>query len=195
MKVAAIVLAAGAATRMGTLKQLLRYGGRTLLEHSIEQAIAAGFTPIIVVTGAEGLHVRIAIAGQPVEGFHNTEWQSGMGSSIASGVRRLLEMDMDSDAAAILLSDQPLVTADHLRKMSKSFQADTAVVAAHYNGTLGVPAVFKRELFPALVALPPEAGARHLLRKPGINVVPFPLPEAAVDIDTPEDFAALSSAP
>jgi molybdenum cofactor cytidylyltransferase len=63
-------------------------------------------------------------------------------------------------------------------------------VAAQYNGTLGVPALFKRELFGALRSLDPAAGARALLRS---HAMPFPLPDAAMDIDTPEDFATLSN--
>ena len=67
------------------------------------------------------------------------------------------------------------------------------VIAAEYNGTLGVPAIFKRSLFTALTQLSPQAGARHLLRQPGIKVDPFSLPEAGTDIDTPTDYANLSA--
>jgi molybdenum cofactor cytidylyltransferase len=72
--------------------------------------------------------------------------------------------------------------------------AETSIVAAQYSGTIGVPAMFKRELFHELISLPPEAGARSLLRGSDAKVTPFPLPEAAVDIDTPEDFEVLTSA-
>jgi CTP:molybdopterin cytidylyltransferase MocA len=81
------------------------------------------------------------------------------------------------------------VEARHLREMQALLDASEAVaVAAHYNGTLGVPPLFKRELFGPLRSLDPAAGARSLLRA---RAIPFPLPEAAMDIDTPEDFAAL----
>ncbi|HEY1950066.1 MAG TPA: hypothetical protein VGG97_23855, partial [Bryobacteraceae bacterium] len=66
-------------------------------------------------------------------------------------------------------------------------------VAAQYSGGLGVPAFFKRELFAALAGLPPEAGARRLLRQSGLHVSAYPLPEAAIDIDTPGDFAQLTN--
>jgi molybdenum cofactor cytidylyltransferase len=68
-----------------------------------------------------------------------------------------------------------------------------AIIAAQYNDTLGVPAIFARKMFGTLLNLPPEAGARHLLRQPGLSVKAFPLPEAAIDIDTPEDLEALLS--
>jgi molybdenum cofactor cytidylyltransferase len=182
---AAVILAAGAATRMGQLKQLLAYRGRTLVEHAMEQALAAGFDPVIVVVGAEADSVRVGLSGRPILVVDNPFWHLGMGSSIAAGVGVLAE----AQAVAILLADQPLVEARHLREMQALLDSsDAPAVAAQYNGTLGVPAVFKRELFGALRSLDPAAGARALLRA---EAVPFPLPEAAMDIDTPQDFAAL----
>ena len=188
MPAAAVILAAGAATRMGKLKQLLPYCGKTLVEHAVEQALAAGFDPVIVVVGADADSVRAALAARPVLLVENSLWQLGMGSSIAAGVGALPE----AQAVAILLADQPLVEARHLREMQALLDsADAPVVAAQYNGTLGVPALFKRELFEALRSLDPATGARALLRE---RAVPFPLAEAAMDIDTPEDFAALTAA-
>lgn len=193
LHVAAIVLAAGSASRMGKLKQLLPYGKRTFVAHAVQQAIDAGFAPVVVVVGAEALAVRAAVAAQPVEIAQNERWQLGMGSSIAVGMQRLQEESAHSAAVAILLADQPLVTADHLGQMRRLLYVERPpIVAAEYNGTLGVPALFRRELFVTLAGLPPEAGARHLLRESGFPVTAFPLPEAAMDIDTPEDFAALS---
>jgi molybdenum cofactor cytidylyltransferase len=94
---------------------------------------------------------------------------------------------------AILLTDQPLVTAEHLRAMRNLLHTSAGgIVAAEYNGTIGVPALFRRTLFPILAALPPESGARHLLRESGVEVTRFPLPEAGTDVDTPEDFAGLA---
>ena len=182
-----IILAAGAATRMGRWKQLLPYRGKTLVEHAVEQALAAKFDPVIVVVGAEAASVCAALSAQPVRLVENPRWHLGMGSSIAAGVEVLL----DVPSVAILLADQPFVEARHLREMQTLLDANTApAVAAQYNGTLGVPALFKRELFGALQSLDPATGARALLRK---HAVPFLLPEAAIDIDTPEDFALLAA--
>ena len=68
-----------------------------------------------------------------------------------------------------------------------------AAVAAQYANRLGVPALFREELYALLAALPPESGAKYLLRDSGVTVSAFPLPEAATDIDTPSDFAALET--
>jgi molybdenum cofactor cytidylyltransferase len=186
VRAAAVILAAGAATRMGRLKQLLPYRGKTLVEHAVEQALAAAFDPVIVVVGAEGDSVRVALAAQPVLVVENSLWHLGMGSSIAAGVGALPR----AQTVAILLADQPLVEARHLREMRALLDtSDAPAVAAQYKGTLGVPALFKLELFEALRSLDPAAGARLLLRA---WAVPFPLAEAAMDIDTPEDFAGLT---
>ena len=158
-----MVLAAGAATRMGRLKQLLPYGASTLVEHAAEQALAA----------------------RPVRVVENSAWPLGMGSSIQAGMEVLL----DAETVCILLADQPFVEARHLREMQKLLDGSAALaVAAEYNGALGVPALFKPELFRELQSLEPATGARGLLRRYALG---YPLAEGAVDVDTPEDFALL----
>jgi molybdenum cofactor cytidylyltransferase len=190
--IAAIVLAAGGSTRMGQSKQLLPFRGKALVEHAVVQAIEAGLHPVIVVAGAQASAVRTAISGLPVEIVQNEAWQTGMGSSIAAGVGRLLEMEPEAAALAILLADQPLVEARHLSAMQELLNGnETNIVAAEYGGTLGVPAFFMRTLFAKLASLSPEAGARQIIRGSGAQVTAFPLPEAAMDVDTPEDYAAL----
>lgn len=179
---------------MGQSKQLLRFRGKMLVEHAILQAIDAGLRPVVVVVGAEGTAVQNAIAALPVEIAQNENWQAGMGSSIAAGIRRLQQIAPDATAVAILLSDQPLVQARHLSAMRDLLTDGAAkIVAADYNGTLGVPALFKRELFAQLAVLPPDFGARRILRDSRSMVSAYPLPEAAIDIDTPADYEALNS--
>lgn len=193
LPVAAIVLAAGAATRMGQLKQLLPYRGRTLIQHAVDQALQARFDPVLVVVGSESAAVRSSVASRKSVIVENAYWQSGMGSSISAGVRWLQQEGTEAAAIAILLADQPLVTAGHLEEMRTLLHLTAAdAISAEYNGTLGVPALFKRRLFTTLANLPPAAGARHLLRQPGLHIEPFPLPEAAMDIDTPTDYESLT---
>ncbi len=193
LPVGAVILAAGAATRMGRTKQLLIYRGKSLIEHAVAEAQSAGFDPIVVVVGAEVSAIRDTLAAQRVTIAHNENWLSGMGSSVAAGMHSLCELDTDMPAVALLLADQPLVAASHLEAMRMLFSEENcAIVASRYNGTLGVPAIFKRSLFPALASLSGDTGARTLLRNPEHVVVAFDLPEAAVDVDTPEDFDALN---
>jgi molybdenum cofactor cytidylyltransferase len=190
--VAAIVLAAGAATRMGQSKQLLLFQGKALIEHAIAQVIDARLRPVIVVVGAQAQAVRKSISVLPVEIVYNENWPAGMGSSLTTGLARLQQIEPDAAATAIVLADQPLVSAKHLSEMRELLAAkDKNIVAAQYNGALGVPAFFKRELFPQLASLPPDSGARRILRGETAQVVAYCLPEAAIDIDTPDDYAAL----
>ena len=192
LRIAAIILAAGAATRMGKLKQLLPFQGRTLLEGSLRQAVEAGFDPIVIVLGAQAEIIREAFLEGRARIIENVAWQLGMGSSLAAGFRYLESSHADVDAAAVLLADQPLVRANHLLQMARLLASqDVSAVAAEYNSTTGVPAIFTRQHFETLANVDPATGARGLLRSPGLNVAKFPLPEAAADIDTPEDFARL----
>jgi molybdenum cofactor cytidylyltransferase len=177
---------------MGKLKQLLPYRGRTLIQHAVDQALQAGFDPVVVVVGAESAAVRSVVATQKTVLVENVYWRSGMGSSISAGMRWLNDEKTEAAAIAILLGDQPLVTAQHLQDMRNLLhQVPADVIAAEYDGNLGVPALFKRNLFTTLSELPPGVGARHLLRHSGLRVEPFPLPEAALDIDTPGDYENL----
>ena len=193
-RIAAIVLAAGAASRMGRLKQLLPYRGRTLVRHAVEQAHQAGFAPIIVVVGAESDDVIAAVQGSPAVVAENSDWQLGMGSSISCGMGRLAQVAPEATAVAILLADQPLVSAKHLHGMQAVLSKDYSAVGAEYNGTLGVPALFSREIFPQLTAMPSNAGAKQLLHSLGPQVNPYPLSEAGADVDTPDDYEQLTSA-
>ena len=161
LPVAAVVLAAGSASRMGQLKQMMPFRGKTLVENAVTTAIEAAFDPVVVVVGAESIAVRGLLATQPVEIVENLKWQSGMGSSIAAGISRIQELGSDSAGVAILLADQPLVTARHLRAMrSLLFDSGKPIVSARYGGVLGVPALFKRVLFSTLAALEPLKGTR-----------------------------------
>jgi molybdenum cofactor cytidylyltransferase len=171
---------------MGCAKQLLVFRGRTLVEGAILRAQEAGFAPVVVVLGARADEVRLAVQRTTAEWVVNENWASGMGSSIKAGLGK---MPPDVDGVAVLLADQPFVTAEHLREMARVFASP--ILAARYAGTLGAPALFGREVFSRLRALPDEAGARALLRGGDGDVREYDLPEGATDIDTPDDFAGL----
>jgi molybdenum cofactor cytidylyltransferase len=202
--IAAIVLAAGASTRLGggRSKQLLRYQGRTLLRHSAEQALASSCRPVIVVLGAEVERCQRELAGLDVHVTINPAWADGMGSSIRAGMTTLAASAPDARAVVIMLCDQPLVTGEFIDRLvtesgsgGGSAADQERTVAAEYEGRAGVPALFPRARFDELSRLDGAAGARHLLRAaPGresSHVVTLPCPEAAVDVDTITDYEAL----
>lgn len=181
---------------MGQLKQLLPFRGATLLENAIQQACEALFSPIVVVVGAESGRVRDVLSATAVSIAENPDWEKGMGSSIVCGLRTLMNLRPEVSAVAITLGDQPMVTAEHLRSVSQQLITSGAdVVAASFEGTLGSPAIFRAATFSALLRLNPESGAKRLFTHPGWRIEPFLLPEAAADVDTPEDFERLVNRP
>ena len=177
---------------MGSAKQLLDFGGKPLLRHAVESAQASGCDPVIVVLGANEYEIRPALAGLNVEIVVNERWAEGMGTSIQTGLRALENRDIDG--AILALSDQPFVTSDFLSGLVKSHRrSGRAIVAAQYSGTAGVPVFFAREAFPLLMALKPDQGCKGvILGHPGEALL-VDCPEAAMDIDTPEDYARAMS--
>ena len=185
----AIVLAAGAATRFGSPKQLALVNGRPLLHLAVARAVEIAGQSVTVVLGANAAHLAPLLRHTGASQVINRDWAEGMGSSVRAGVARI---PAAADAALLMLADQPAVTAEDLRRLVDSWRRQPrCIVAAFYAGSAGVPAIFPREDFAALSALRGDTGARALLRGAGDRVVRVPLPSAALDIDTPEDLLNL----
>lgn len=175
--IAAVILAAGASTRLGQPKQLITIAGETLLGRAVRTAREAGCAPIIVVLGAHADQIRSQCPLGDVIVAENQAWQEGMASSIRAG----LAACPPATGVALMTCDQPVVTASHLRKLT----ASGAVTASAYAGRRGVPAFFPADSFPALRQLSGDTGARDLLRSAAI----IDLPYGELDIDTAEDIA------
>ena len=187
-----LLLAAGASTRMGRPKQLLPWQGRTLLRHAAETAVASGCAPIILVTGALHEELLPEIAGLPIRTVRNAEWATGMASSLRAGLAAVAEAT--PAAVLVMLTDQPLVTPELLRQlMARQRQTQAPAVAAAYGDTLGVPAIFGQLLFPQLQQLHGAQGAGRLLAALGAIVESVDFPAGLLDIDTPEQYAALTA--
>jgi len=196
MTVAAIILAAGASRRLGQPKQLLIYGGETMIERAIRMAGEAGAAPVIAVLGA---HHEVICATVPLHKpsgaipVINDRWELGIASSIAAGLCALDVNAPQATGALILGCDQPRLTTGHLRGLLEAFgaQASATIVASAYAGTLGIPAVFPREVFAELRALRGDKGARALLMQSPCPLVALPFPGGEIDIDLPADLAHL----
>ena len=188
--VALLLLAAGASTRMGRPKQLLPYHGRTLLRHAAETAVASGCAPIVLVTGALHEELLSEIAGLPIQAVRNQRWESGMASSIQAG---LAAMDpAQPRAVLIMLTDQPLITPELLQQLvARQQQTQATIVATAYGDVLGVPAVFDHSLLPELLKLQGQQGAIRLIAGLGAAVGRVDFPAGLLDVDTPEQYAAL----
>lgn len=186
------ILAAGASTRMGTPKQLLEIGGRPLLIHAVEAALASAAWPVVVVLGAQAEKIRPILAPFPVLVTENPAWSEGMAASIRAGVTTLQQFSRRLDAALIALCDQPAFSAATIAQLVAAQRASgRSIVAARYAGRHGAPALFLREHFPTLTALTGEEGARALLNDQPARVASVDLPGLALDLDTPADVAAI----
>ncbi|GJG86131.1 hypothetical protein tb265_13120 [Gemmatimonadetes bacterium T265] len=193
-RVGAVVLAAGASTRLGRPKQLVPYAGEPLVRRAVRAAVDAGARPVVVVLGAHADAVAPALDGVAgVRVVVHARWRDGLGASIAAGVRALDgAAGAALDGVLVAVCDQPLVDAEALGALLAAFGGPGAVVAAAYADTLGVPAVVGRDHLDALRTLAGDAGAGRWLRAHAGLVTPVALPAAALDVDTPEDVARLA---
>jgi CTP:molybdopterin cytidylyltransferase MocA len=185
--VAAIVLAAGGSRRLGRAKQLLAWRGVPLVRRAAQAALASGADAVVAVVGAEETAVRGALAGLGVEVCRNAGWESGIGSSIAAGVRHALTREPPAEAVLLLLADQPHVDAELLARVVEAARCGHRRVACAYGGTRGSPACFSDpDDLVRLSALARDEGARALLAGRGVHTIAFEA--AAVDIDTDADW-------
>ena len=176
---------------MGTPKQLLLVGGQPLLLRAVEAALASPAWPVVVVLGAHEEKIRPLLARRPVLIAENPAWSEGMAASIRAGVMTLQQFSRQLDAALVALCDQPAFSVDTIAQLVAAQRATgRSIVAARYAGRHGAPALFLAEHFPALAALTGEEGARALLNGSPDRIAAVDLPALALDLDTPEDFAA-----
>ena len=183
--IAVLIMAAGAATRFGSPKQLAQYQGQTLLQRCIDGANAVFSKQVSVVLGAHADQIEPQISGAQI--IINPHWQNGLGGSIACGA---LHIDPAAQGVFILLADQIHIAPEQLRVMAQAFEGDN-IVAAHYCGARGVPAIFPRSYFEQLQGLTEDSGAKTLLSNTKLSVTEIALPDAALDIDRPEDLHTL----
>jgi molybdenum cofactor cytidylyltransferase len=164
---------------MGGPKALLTIEGETLLQHAITAATAAGCDPMIAVVGEWNPG---PLAGR-VTVIPNLEAAEGMASSIRAGIAAL---PPGSEGVLILTVDQLAVDAHLLRRLLALASEDpTRPAACAYGGSLGIPAILPRHLFPDLLALRGDRGAKAILLRENAAALPFP--EGVADLDTPED--------
>lgn len=191
--IGAVILAAGSSSRMGKPKQLLEYGGQTLVRRAALAAQEAGCNPVVVVTGAHAEALEKELHGFNLRIANNPEWESGIGSSIRAGIRAV-ETNDKVTALVLMLCDQPFVTGDVLRGLITAHrETRREIVASSYGGTIGVPALFGKAFFPELVRLESGAGAKQVIERYLAQVHLLPFPQGEIDIDTPADFAHLRS--
>jgi molybdenum cofactor cytidylyltransferase len=190
-RIAAIILAAGMSSRMGSNKLLVELDGKPLLRHAVEAAISSHADPVIVVTGKDSDAVKASLRGLDVGFMDNPDFSKGLSSSLRVGINAVPET---CDGALIILGDMPGVTSALIDKLIAGFDPaeDRAICVATRHGKQGNPVLWARRFFPEIAAIEGDVGARNLV---GIYSELVCEVEAAddgplTDIDTPQALEA-----
>ncbi len=185
----AIVLAAGSASRYGRSKQLEDFKGTPLVRRAAELARDICGDNTILVTGHDSAAVARAAGHAARFLVVNDRYAEGMGGSIAAATKAVSHA---AGGILLMLADQPLITVSHLRALRNYWSgADDEIVATSFAGTMGPPVLFPPGAFPTLAKLSGDRGARRVLHDVRFTVKTVKFENAAVNIDTPEDLAAL----
>lgn len=188
----AIILAAGASTRLGQPKQLLLYNGQSLLRHAVNTALQAMLSNTFVVFGANIDLLKKEVADLLIHIVENTRWKDGMATSIHAGLSAMMRIKPSIENVIILVCDQPFVSATLLSEMIATHkQTSKHIIASAYDNTLGTPVLFNKKYFAQLLQLQGAEGARKLIKKYADDVSTVLFEKGHIDIDTNEDYEKL----
>jgi molybdenum cofactor cytidylyltransferase len=187
MHVAGILLAAGAATRMGRNKMLLELQGETLLRRAARRALAAGLDPVIAVLGHEAERAGAELAGLACRAVVNPRYARGMNTSLSAGVEAL---PPGTEAAVVVLADMPFVDAGLVQEVvARHRETGARVVTARYGQVPAPPTLYHRSLFPELCGGEGEGRGREVVRRHSGEAAFVDRPASALaDVDQEDDF-------
>ena len=184
-----IILAAGSSSRFGNTKQLLHFNNKTLIQHVINEAIAANAEPVIVVTGANADEISKEIKDEKATIVFNEDWEKGMASGIVAGLKTAITLNNDIEKIIIAVCDQPFVSSALFQQLYQTQEENVQhIVACSYADTIGTPALFTQKYFDNLLSLQGEEGAKKILKIHKDDVATIDFPQGAIDIDTEKDY-------
>ncbi|HYA49740.1 MAG TPA: nucleotidyltransferase family protein [Streptosporangiaceae bacterium] len=191
--IAGLVLAAGLSRRMGQAKLLLSLDGRAIVRHAVEGVLAGGVDSVWVVTGPDAEPIRAALTGLEVQIVVNPAPEEGQAGSVRAGIAAL---PATADTVLIALGDQPAIAPAIIPALLAARRTSPRpIVAPRYRDGQGNPVVFKREIFPELLALTGDQGARPVIHRDPARVewveLDLPIPP---DVDTPADYEKIRAA-
>jgi molybdenum cofactor cytidylyltransferase len=189
-----VVLAAGSSSRLGQPKQLLLYKNTSLLKNTISQVSQVPNTAIIVVTGSNHELIEKEITDSEIKTIFNPDWELGMSTSIATGLKELLRLNPDTQKCIFTVCDQPFITTIVFENLIKEYQKKVkGIAASEYAATLGTPVLFPKKYFTELLQLKGQEGAKKIINRFLEDTVAVPFEKGNIDIDTIEDYNELIS--
>jgi molybdenum cofactor cytidylyltransferase len=187
--VAGIVLAAGASSRMGQVKQIMPWRGEPIVRRVAQTALAAGLSPVVVITGSFAEEVKSVVRDLPVKIVQNVKWEEGQSSSVITGLNVL---PPKTGAAVFLLADQPQIPVDLVRKLREVHAATLSpIVAPQVGDRRANPVLFDRLTFSTLSSLKGDVGGRSLFSQYPVTWIPWHDEAITLDIDTLDDYRRL----
>jgi len=193
LRVAGVILAAGASRRMGKNKMLLELDGESLIRRAAKRALAAGLSPLVVVLGHEADGLRAELRGLPLVFAVNPDYTGPTSGSLHQGLNAL---GSDVEAVVVMLADMVRVTPETVAMLIAAARGTAApLVVSRYGAVTAPPLLFRRALFAELLAWRGEGCGKAVVQAHTHEAMYIDRPEALlVDVDTPEDFAAAIAA-
>jgi len=201
-KLGIVLLAAGCSSRLGQAKQLVCINEQSLIVRQCELALRVS-EQLSCVLGFQAQVMKNNITHLPINIVINDYWQQGLSSSIAIGVSSLPD---DIDGVMLLLVDQWQLTHQHLLLLIDTWKNQAVqntrkniIVSAEFNTEnnehvpMGPPVIFPRQYFPALKALKIGQGAKSVIKQNQESLIKVPIPQAFIDLDTPEQLISLEN--
>lgn len=193
---AGIVLAAGEASRFGSPKQLVHFRGKSLLSWVLDACVKSELARTFVVLGCEAERIRsehsALLLGRNIDVVMNEHYREGLSSSIRAGVQAAMDA---YSAVMFLLADTPFVTSELINEILTSFgRLDKRICVAMHGSRIGHPCVFHRDLYPELLDLHGDRGARTVIDAHASETLYIPMhtDQPFIDIDTESDLRGLS---
>lgn len=189
MKIAILVIAAGASRRLGQPKQLLPYKDTILLDYVIKECQASEVGDVYLVLGANRKQIEAQMSGD-FSVFYHQNWKEGMGTSIAFGIQQI--DNQDYEGVIVCVGDQPFFRKELLRQIvKKRIQTNAPVIISKFKEGMGPPSFFEKSLFSELAQLKGDIGAKPIVKKYSHQKEIILFENGHIDIDAPDDLKYL----
>jgi molybdenum cofactor cytidylyltransferase len=189
--ISAVVLAAGRSARFGELKQLLKVGKENLVETVVHGFLSSSVDEVVVVLGFRADEILANSEFGTARVVVNPDYEQGLGTSLKTGIEAA---NPEASAAIVALGDQPLLSVNTINAIiTKYSETHGPIVAPFYGRRRGNPVLFDRILFPELMRVVGDEGAKRVIRRMEESIVRVSVDDPGVvfDIDNESDYRRL----